>query len=132
MQLRQGEAEFQSGKATVKEFTVKGKNSKEMLEKLEGTLYLTNYRLVMAREVPSGEPRVIFEFPLGALQNAETKGVFGKILNFEADLSEMHTGSKEKRPQLKKGFAKFSVKIHDVQTWAGQLSKAIKDRKEEM
>lgn len=132
MQLRQGEGEFQSGKVTIKEFTVKGKNSKEMLEKLEGTLYLTNYRLVMAREVPSGEPRVIFEFPLEALQNAETKGVFGKILNFEADLSQMHTAAKEKRPELKKGFAKFSVKIHDVQTWAGQLSKAIKDRREEM
>ncbi|GAH59882.1 unnamed protein product, partial [marine sediment metagenome] len=53
MQLRQGEAELQSGKATVKEFTVQGKDSKEMLANLEGVLYLTNYRLVMEREVPS-------------------------------------------------------------------------------
>ena len=132
MQLKKGEGELQSGKATIKEFIVGGKNSEEMLSDLEGTLYLTNYRFVMEKEVSSEEPTVIFQFPLKALQNAKTKGVFGKTLRVEADLSQMSTGAKERRLELQKGHAWFSIKTHDLQAWVGQLSKAIQHQKAEM
>jgi len=131
MRLKQGEGELQSGKATIKEFIIAGKDSKQLLESSEGMLYLTNRRLVMEKEAPSREPTLIFEFPLEGLQNAETKGVFGKVLHLEADLSQMNTGSEEKKPELKEGFGKFSIKVNDPKTWAGQLSRAIKSRKEE-
>lgn len=130
MQLKQGEGELQSGKAIIKGFTIGDKDSKALLEGDEGNIYLTNRRLIMEKEVSSGESAVIFEFPLEALQNAETKGVFGKVLSLEADLSQMSTGSKEKKPELKEGFGKFSLKVDDPKTWAGQLSRAIKSRKE--
>ena len=132
MKLKAGEAVFQSGEARIKKFTIKGKNSEELLEGLDGTLYLTNYRLVMEKEMSPGERRVMFEFPLGALRDIETKGIFERVLNLEADLSQMSTGSKEKGPELKEAFASFSIKIHDLSTWASQLTKAIKDRKKEM
>jgi len=132
MKLKAGEAVFQSGEARINKFTIKGKNSEELLEGLDGTLYLTNYRLVMEKELSPGELRVIFEFSLEALWDIETKGVFGRVLNLEADLSRMRTGSKEKRPELKETFGSFSIKIHDLTTWASQLTKAIQGRKKEM
>lgn len=131
MRLKQGEGELQSGKAILKEFIVAGKDSKQLLEGDEGMLYLTNRRLVMEKEVRPGEATLIFEFPLEALQNAETKGIFGKVLHLEANLSQMNTGSKEKKPELKEGFGRFSIKVKDPKTWAGQLSRAIRSRKEE-
>jgi len=132
MKLKAGEAVFQSGEARITTFTIKGKNSEELLEGLDGTLYLTNYRVVMEKEMSRGERRVISEFPLGALWDIETKGVFGRVLNLEVDLSQMSTASKEKRPELKEAFASFSIKIDDLPTWASQLTKAVKDRKKHM
>lgn len=126
MQLKQGEGELQSGKALIKEFSAEGKSLKEKLLDDKGTLHLTNRRLVMEREISPEKSDLIFEFPLEALQNAEIKGVFGKVLTIEADLSKMSSGLK-----IKEGFGKFSIKIDDPKTWVAQLSKAIKSRKEE-
>lgn len=126
MQLKQGEGELQSGKALIKEFSAGGKSLKEKLLDDKGTLYLTNRRLVMEREISPEKSDLIFEFPLEALQNAEIRGVFGKVLIIEADLSKMSSGLK-----IKEGFGKFSIKIDDPKTWVAQLSKAIKSRKEE-
>jgi len=126
MQLKQGEGELQSGKALIKEFSAGGESLKEKLLDDKGTLYLTNRRLVMEREISPEKSDLIFEFPLEALQNAETRGVFGKVLIIETDLSKMSSGLK-----IKEGFGKFSIKIDDPKTWVAQLSKAIKSRKEE-
>ena len=130
MQLKKGEGELQSGEAMIKEFIVGGQRSKEMLEALEGTLYVTNYRLVMEKKISSGESMIIFQFPLEALRNAETKGVFGKTLSVEADLSQMSIETKKRRVGLQRGTAEFSIKLDDPKTWAAQLSKAIAHRKE--
>jgi len=126
MQLKQGEGELQSGKALIKEFSAGGESLKEKLLDDKGTLYLTNRRLVMEREISPEKSDLIFEFPLEALQNAETRGVLGKVLIIETDLSKMSSGLK-----IKEGFGKFSIKIDDPKTWVAQLSKAIKSRKEE-
>jgi len=119
-------------KVTIKEFVVAGQSSEEMLEALEGTLYVTNYRVVMEKKISSGGSMVIFQFPLEALRNAETKGVFSKTLSVEADLSQMSIEAKEKRVGLRRGTAKFSIKLDDPKAWAAQLSKAIADRRKEM
>lgn len=130
MQLKQGEGELQSGKAIIKEFSVGDRSLKEKLLDDKGMLYLTNRRLAMEKETSPEKSDLIFELPLEALQNAEAKGVFGKILTIEADLSKMSSGV-GKDLGIKEGFGKFSIKVEDPKTWAAQLNKAIKSRKEE-
>ena len=131
MHLKQGEGELQSGKVIIKGFFVRGKDVKDSLKATEGVLYLTNRRLLMEKQESSGEPILVFEFPLEALQKAETKGVFGKWVQLEVNVGKMNTGSKEKKPELQEGFGQLSLKVKDPATWAGQLSRAIRSRKEE-
>jgi len=128
MHLKAGEGELQSGKVTIKEFIVGGQSSKDMLGGLEGTLHLTNFRLVAEKPDTSGEADVIFEFPLEALQDVEIKGVFNKAVNLQADLPKMKTAARTRREGLQKGRAHFTLKLDDPKAWAGQLSKAITSR----
>lgn len=126
MQLKKGEAEFNSGQASIEEFNIGEKDAKNLLKSSEGTLYLTNNRLAMEETVPSGEPAVIFEIPIGpAIRNINTKGLLSKRLTFEVDLSKMSTGEEKKKEELERGFANFSIKIEDAKGWAEQLSSSV-------
>ena len=131
MHLKRGEGELQSAKAIIKGFLVGEKDVKDLLGATEGMLYLTNRRLLMEKEKPAAEPTLIFEFPLEALQKAETRGIFGKCIQLEVNVDKMNTGSKEKKPELQEGFGQLSLKVKDPATWAGQLNRAIRSRKEE-
>ncbi len=131
MHLKRGEGELQSAKAIIKGFLVGDKDVKDSLEATEGMLYLTNRRLLMEKEKPATEPILIFEFPLEALQKAETRGVFGKCIQLEVNVGKMNMGWKEKKPELQEGFGQLSLKVRDPATWAGQLNRAIRSRKEE-
>ena len=127
---RKGEGELQSSSVVIREFKVGGVDHKNLIKYDQGMLYLTNFRMIMEADTPAKEKVTVFELPLGALQSTVVKGVIGKLLLVEIDLSQV-SASKEALDQsgLKEGFGTLHLKVEDPKTWAGQLNKAISSRK---
>jgi len=130
MILRKGEGELQSSSVVIKEFKVGRVDHKNLIKYDQGILCLTNYRMIMEADTPAKDKVTVFELPLEALQNVAVKGVIGKLLLVEIDLSQV-SASKEAldKSDLKRGFGTLHLKVEDPKTWAGQLNKAISSRK---
>ena len=131
MHLMQGEGELQSGEAVVQRFIAGDKDLAGLLEDTGGTLYLTNRRLVMEKQEPSGKPTVIFGFPQEALRSIGLKGLVAKRLELEVDPSLMSLGTEKERPETKEGYAKLSLKVHDSRAWLDQLTRIIESMRKE-
>lgn len=125
MILKSGEEKRREEETTVQEFKWAGSPEEALQGK--GKLYLTTHRLIMERE-SEGKTARVFEFPLKAVQQVTTKGLFSKILWLEVNLSEVESDVKKVSSLEKKGFGTLQIKVNDPKAWASEIG--FRSRKE--
>jgi len=118
MILKSGEEKRREEKVIVKEFRWV-EHSERALQR-EGNLFLTTQRLILERS-SKGKTIILFEFPLGAVDQVSVKGFISKFLLLRVLLNQISSKVKGIDFSNKKRFANIKIKVDRPKGFADEI-----------